>query len=307
MSLDCSVVIPTYNREELLRHTLDSLAGQELPADRFEVLIGDDGSSDGTREMVDTFRDRLNLRYFYQEDLGHRAAQARNLGLSQARGEITVLMDSGVLGHSRLLTAHLASHAAADAPLAVCGYVYCFNLDNEDAILINQAIDVADPDGTIAKLRSAGMYLDVREIFYGKYGDDFADLPAPWLNYWTCNVSARTEQLHRVGMFDEQFRRWGGEDLDLGYRLHRDGARFVLNREAAAIHVPHPKSFDGNNDQAAENYKYMFRKYGTPVIGLLPRIGELNFFELNDHIREMNLPKCDDYVAVHGGWSLPPR
>ncbi|GIH24376.1 glycosyl transferase [Acrocarpospora phusangensis] len=294
------MVIPTYNREDLLRHTLDSLARQTLPADQFEVLIGDDGSSDGTKAMVDGFRDRLNLRYFFQEDLGHRAAQARNLGIAKASAEITVLMDAGVLAHSRFLTEHLATHASADVPLAVCGYVYCFNLDNEDAILIMKAIDFDDPDGTIAKLKRTGQYLDVREIFYGLYGDDFADLPAPWLNYWTCNVSARTEQLRAVGMFDENFRRWGGEDLDLGYRLHRDGARFVLNRDAAAIHVPHPKSFDGNNDQAAENYRYMARKYGTPIIDLLPRIGELNFFELNNIIRELGLPQCNDFVAAQG-------
>ncbi|GAA0402008.1 glycosyl transferase [Acrocarpospora corrugata] len=296
--MKCSVVIPTYNREELLRHTLNSLTRQTLPAGDFEVLIGDDGSSDGTKAVVDGFRDRLNLRYFFQEDLGHRAAQARNLGLAQASAEICVLMDSGVLASTTFLATHLATHEAADVPLAVCGYVYCFNLDNEDAILILKAIDFANPDATIAKLKRSGQWLDVREIFYARYGDDFADLPAPWLNYWTCNVSARTAQLHEIGMFDENFRRWGGEDIDLGYRLHRAGARFVLNRDATAIHVPHPKSFDGNNDQAAENYRYMARKYGTPIIDLLPRIGELNFFELNDIIRELGLPQCNDFVAA---------
>ncbi|WP_214104003.1 glycosyltransferase [Acrocarpospora catenulata] len=296
-SLQCSVVIPTYNRVGLLRHTLDSLVGQTLPTDQFEVLVVDDGSSDGTAEMVDTFRGRLNLRYFFQEDEGYRAAKARNVGIAAASSDIVVLIDSGVLAHSGCLQAHVDSHRSTAEPLAVVGYVYCFNLDNEDAILINQAIDFEDPDGTIARLEEKGNWLDIRELFYEMYGDNFGDLPAPWLNYWTCNVSARTDRLRRIGMFDEEFKRWGGEDIDLGYRLFRDGARFVLNRQAAAIHCPHEKSFDGNNEQAAGNYDYMYAKYGTPIIELLTHIGELDYFELNNIIKERGLPRCEDYLA----------
>ncbi|WP_408666841.1 glycosyltransferase, partial [Jatrophihabitans sp.] len=53
----CSVVIPTYNRAELLRRTLDSLIGQDLGRDAFEVLVVDDGSSDGTAELARGYRD----------------------------------------------------------------------------------------------------------------------------------------------------------------------------------------------------------------------------------------------------------
>ncbi|WP_347604386.1 glycosyltransferase [Acrocarpospora sp. B8E8] len=299
-SLKCSVVIPTYNRVGLLRHTLESMVGQSLPKDQFEVLVVDDGSTDSTADMVDTFRGRLNLRYFWQEDEGYRAAQARNVGIAAAGGDVTVLIDSGVLAHSDCLRAHLASHEKADGPVAVVGYVYCFNLDNEDAKQINEIIDFERPDRTIADLQRKKVWLDVREIFYGLYGDDFGHLPAPWLNYWTCNVSAGTEQLRRIGMFDEAFRKWGGEDIDLGYRLHRDGAYFVLNREAAAIHCPHEKSFDGNNEQAASNYEYMAAKYATPITALLPHIGELNYWELNNIIMARDLPRCAEYVAASG-------
>ncbi|WP_374104746.1 glycosyltransferase family 2 protein [Streptomyces sp. GESEQ-4] len=43
------MIVPTYNRQRLLRLTLESLTRQSLPTDRFEVLVADDGSSDGTR------------------------------------------------------------------------------------------------------------------------------------------------------------------------------------------------------------------------------------------------------------------
>jgi glycosyltransferase involved in cell wall biosynthesis len=296
-ALKCTVIIPTYNRAGLLRHTLGSLTRQSLPRDQFEVVVVDDGSTDNTPAVVDSFRERLNVRYFFQEDQGFRVAKARNVGITHAAADVCVFIDSGVLLHSDCLRAHVASHQSADEPVAVCGYVYCLTLDNEDAELINQTIDFENPDASIERLRDTGQWLDVREGFYAIYTDDFHDVPAPWLVFWTLNVSARTAQLRSVGMFDEAFRSWGGEDADLGYRLHRDGARFVLCREASAIHAPHAKNFDHNLAVAEANYRYMAKKYGTPIVELLVSVPPEQFFEINNIIRERELPSCADYLA----------
>jgi glycosyltransferase involved in cell wall biosynthesis len=64
----CTVIVPTYNRSELMRRTLDSLVAQDLLGDRFEVIVVDDGSSDGTAAMVEGYHDRLRLSYFFQDD-----------------------------------------------------------------------------------------------------------------------------------------------------------------------------------------------------------------------------------------------
>jgi glycosyltransferase involved in cell wall biosynthesis len=56
-----SVIIPTYNRADLLRVNLAQFAGQSLERDRLEVVAADDGSHDGTRAAVEEFRDRLRL------------------------------------------------------------------------------------------------------------------------------------------------------------------------------------------------------------------------------------------------------
>lgn len=292
----CSVIIPTYNRMELLRYTLESLTKQTLPLNSFEVLISDDGSTDDTKSVVDSYRERLNLRYFFQPDEGWRAAKARNVGISHAQADTCVFIDSGVLLGSGCLAAHVAS-MKAEGPTAVCGYVYCYDLDNADEEEIRRSIDPSDPDGTIARLDEERRWLDIREEFYEKYGDDFNYLPAPWVMYWTCNVSARTADLRSVGMFDEAFQGWGGEDLDLGYRLHRKGVRFVLNRQARAIHYPHHKVREENDEAVAVNYQYMVDKYRTPIMQLVRFNLEINPFNVNDIIRERGLPSCADYLA----------
>lgn len=293
--LRCSVIVPTYNRAPLLRHTLESLARQRLPDGRFEVIVVDDGSSDDSAAVVDGYRGRLDVSYHFRPDEGYQVARARNVGISHARAGICVFVDSGVMLHSGCLAAYLASHRRAGGPVAVCGYVYGFNENNEDGEQITAAIDYGEPDATIAGLAATGRWLDIREEFYAKYGDDFGGLPAPWLMFWTCNVSAPTGLLREVGMFDEAYRSWGAEDVDLSYRLHRAGARFVLNRQASAIHVPHPKSYEDNMRAVAGNYRYFAAKYATPITQL---VDGNHFFVINDIIAERGLPGCAEYEAA---------
>ncbi|MFY1690323.1 glycosyltransferase [Plantactinospora sp. WMMB782] len=287
--MKCSVVIPTYNRSDILRLTLESLVRQDLNHDDFEVLVADDGSSDDTSDVVKKYMDLMNVRYFFQEDEGYRAAGARNLGISNVKSDITVFMDAGVMAHSSCLRAHLASHEAVEGPAAVCGYVFGYTLNNETAEGVISEADLADVDGTIELWRKKGMYRDIREDFFEREGDDFATAPAPWLMYWTFNASVRTDQLRRVGAFDDAFRNWGGEDVDLGYRLHRDGARMFLNRDAMALHWPHPRDWDELHGDAIANYKYMAQKYDTPITRLLEIVPTINFFVFNDVIRGRKL------------------
>lgn len=276
----CTVIVPTYNRCDLLRLTLESLTRQTLPVDRFEVIVVDDGSSDPTPEVAASFEDRLRLRYYFQSDKGFRVARARNVGIGEAAGKICVFIDSGVVASSGCVAAHIASHQQRTGPTAVCGYVYGFDQGDEDADQIRTSVDPTDPDGAIAAIKVSGRWTDIREAFYRRH-PDLSRLPAPWVVYWTCNASACTSQLRAVGMFDESYRSWGGEDIDLGYRLHRDGATFALNREAAAIHWPHEKDREANRRSARANYVRFTRKYADPVARLL---ATEHLMELNDVI-----------------------
>ncbi|MEJ3744804.1 glycosyltransferase [Actinomycetes bacterium KLBMP 9797] len=295
----CSVIIPTYNRAALLRRTLESLTRQDIGVGAFEVLVVDDGSSDGTAEVVAGFEDRLRVRYFFQPDEGFRASAARNMGIAHAVSDVSVMLDCGVLAHSGCLRAHLRSHAD-ERPAAVIGYVYCFNLSNEDAERMRETLDFDDVDGTIARLRREGRWLDLREEFYARDPGPLRELPAPWPLYWTCDVSARTAQLRDIGGFDETFTTWGAEDIDLSYRLHRDGAIFVLNRDASAIHYPHSKDWSHNSELALRNRRYVAEKYDTPITRLLAVEPMIRLFDLNDIIRREGLPSCREYLAEVG-------
>jgi len=83
-----SVIIPTYNRVFLLREAIDSVLAQTYQ--EFELLVIDDGSTDGTHEMVAGYGDRVV--YIFQENRG--VSSARNFGVRSSRGEFITFLDS---------------------------------------------------------------------------------------------------------------------------------------------------------------------------------------------------------------------
>ena len=106
-----SIIIPTYNRADLIGLTLDSVLGQQDPD--FEVLIVDDGSQDNTAEVVGRYADP---RFRYYPKQNEERGVARNYGLTRARGEYALFLDSDDRlhpEHLRTIKAGIAAQATA--------------------------------------------------------------------------------------------------------------------------------------------------------------------------------------------------
>lgn len=268
--MDISIIIPTYNRSELLEATLQTLVQQTFPKSCFEVIVADDGSSDNTREVVERFIDILSIQYCFQDDLGFRAAAARNMGIKRANAPICVFLDTGMLVAPNFVEAHLQAHQKQPGATAVVGYAYGFGVEEQDRQQLIDHIDIMNMKATIESLKSKGVLSDIRESkFYQLYGDNLSEQPAPWVLYWTCNVSFSTDALRNIQGFDEEFRSWGLEDIELAYRLFQSGATFVLAREAEAVHYPHERNDAENERTDFENKQYFHRKYHNQVSELL--------------------------------------
>jgi len=93
---ELSIAICTYNRQEMLRSVLEDLTRQELPdADfRWELLIIDNNSSDETQETVESFADRLPIRYIFEPKQG--VGHARNRVLAEYRAELLAFLDDDI-------------------------------------------------------------------------------------------------------------------------------------------------------------------------------------------------------------------
>src|SRR5690349_6227106 len=123
---EVSVIIPTYNRGKLLCYTLDSLLKQNISKNDFEVIIGDDGSSDDTRLLVKKYESQLNIKYAFQDDLGYRPASARNKAIRLAEGKVCLLIDSSVILDPNCISEHMQFHRKNESAAAI-GYVFGFD------------------------------------------------------------------------------------------------------------------------------------------------------------------------------------
>ncbi|WP_051258641.1 glycosyltransferase [Chitinibacter tainanensis] len=275
-----SVVIPTYNRADLLGYTLDALCQQTLPVELFEVIVVDDGGSDNSKAVVDRYAEVLNIKYFWQEDLGFRAGKARNIGTAIAQGQYVVYVDTGVLLGSNTLQVHYDVHRAAQYPTVMIGYVYGFEVDHATSKQMGKLINPQSADASIAQLRALGA-LDIRQRQYDELGENITNWPAPFDIFWTCHVSAEREQLLKAGLFDESFTSWGGEDVDLGVRLFINNNLFTMEREACSFHWPHEKEVADHREESASAAERIHAKYNLWTTSFYGR-------DLNDQKYSLN-------------------
>jgi len=235
-----SVIVPTHERSTQLRRTLEALDRQSLPAADFEVLVVDDGSGPAEREANRAAAGDHRRRLLGKPQGG--LASARNRGAAEAGGEILLFLDDDVIPAPDLLAQHLAAHAAAAEPVAVVGALP-FPPD-------------APRSSFLWYLERSGHYDLYRHP--GKYPGGRP--PMPPMNG---NSSIPRELFFRVGGYDEAFRQYGSEDLELGWRLARAGVRFVYRPQAVGVH-DHIKDFArfcADMEVAGASLIRVYRKY----------------------------------------------
>lgn len=285
--------MPTYNRSQLLDYTLFSLTEQSLPKNLFEVIVVDDGSNDNTKEIVDNYINILCICYYFQEDKGYRPGSARNIGIKNADGKICLFIDSGILLSKDCLKAHHEFHARNGPNIAVLGFVYGIYPGDQFEKDVRETVDPYQASDVINFIKANKMTTDVRERYYLKYKDEISDLPAPWVFFFTCNVSVSKQNLLHVKMFDEGYDgRWGCEDNDLGYRLHTNHVKIKLCRAAESFHYPHYGDTDVKVEEGYRNCEYFDSKFDTPETNLfLKHYKEIAISESVDINEELLLVK----------------
>ncbi len=111
-----SVVIPAYNIEDLLGKCVKSVASQDYPSELLEIIVVDDGSSDGTGKVADELADRYeNVTVYHKENGG--SSSARNLGIGHATGDYIGFVDSDDFVDSRMYSSLMSAALEYDADM----------------------------------------------------------------------------------------------------------------------------------------------------------------------------------------------
>jgi glycosyltransferase involved in cell wall biosynthesis len=223
MDMKISVAIPTCNRADILRKTLKGYSAQAGDHQMLEVLVVDDGSRDHTAATVEecSRASLVPVRYLYQENRG--LAAARNHGLREAKGELILFGDDDIIPGSEMVAQHMAWHRRYPQPeVGVLGHV-----------------------AWAPELRPSGFMK--WETLYGpqfRFGYMEPGQEVGFGEAYFCNTSVKSCFLRQYGNFNEAFRQYGWEDLELGYRLMQKGWRMLYNPDAVGYHYKHERLDD---------------------------------------------------------------
>jgi len=197
-----SVVVPTCNRKATLRQTLAALATQDY-AD-YEIIVVDDGSTDGTQKMVGA--EFPQVRYFRQANRG--PAAARNVGIRQATGDIIAFTDDDCVPPPDWLTRLADGYKRYPHVVGVGGY-----LEASDGVLKDNIL--ARYERHIAR----SLYCVGDTEYVGHF-----ECPAGGTN----NLSYHRSILEQIGGFDDTFPYAAGEDADLKWRICQTNAQLLF-------------------------------------------------------------------------------
>ncbi len=208
-----SIIIPTYNRKGVLRKCLNALFNQSIDSSNYEVIVIDDGSSDGTEEMLSAFCGNSNFKYIRQENKG--PSVARNTGAKAASSSLILFIDDDVIASQGLVKAHLEGHRG-NSGIAILGYT------------------PFDPDCVIN--RNVAYYKNKWDNLFENMGKINGALLI-YYYFITLNLSIERELFLCIGGFDETFPCADFEDTEFGYRFSRAGYSLLFSKEATALHI----------------------------------------------------------------------
>ena len=208
-AIACSVIVPVYNGAHLMDRCLDALAEQTLPPSQYEIIVVDDGSTDGTAQQVRAWMERhphLQARLVRQENAG--PAAARNHGAQVAQGPLILFTDAD----------------CAPAPHWAQALLQAFQ---EPDVVGAKGTYLTDQTGLVPRFVQAE-YEDRYDRMRGQERIDFID---------TYSAAYRRDIFCENGGFDPTFTTASVEDQELSFRLAEKGYRLVFAPQAQVKHL----------------------------------------------------------------------
>ena len=231
-----SVIIPTYNKNGVLRHTILSLINQGVKD--YEVIVSDDGGNTNTKEMLDSLDVPFEIKYYWHEKKGFRAAKARNEGVKISSGDKIVFLDEDVI-------------LAPDSLKVFDG------LDVENKYYV-----------AIKKLMPLSFYEEkINDVVILKNFEVFETQHHGFIESTLSSIGiVSRKNFDIIEGFDEEFRGWGFEDTELMSRLKDIGIK-KCKTEIIGYHVEHKGLQLNKHNRFLFGQKYKLKtKNGKKII-----------------------------------------
>lgn len=219
------LLITTYNRSHLLEKSLERLTHLTLPD---EVLIVSDGCTDATKEVCEGFKERLPIRYIYNNNpMWTTRSLASNIGIKNTDADIIITSEPELLWVSDIIPQMLKQSEEHPEDIVSIGTIYH-----------------GQKDSYIGDLA----FTDPKQFLADSIVEDYQTEPRPYDTHGFCktvNMQAtfgclyKRDWLIQLGGWREDFEVWGFDDIELCTRLRIAGHGQVIDKEMEAIHQFH--------------------------------------------------------------------
>jgi len=228
---NAAVVISTYNRPKALDLVLQGLSRQKVKAQ--QIVVGDDGSTDETRDVIESWRARgLPVEHCWHEDRGYRKSVIMNQAIRMVKQPLCIFTDGDCVPLEGLVRDHVRY---AEAGFILAG----------PRMLADPALTKSLESGTDTCLgRSIFWWMEQRlrgrvnrllPLIHLPDGAWRKSSPLRWEWVRGCNFSVETKHVWRVGGFEENLFGWGPDDSDIAVRMINSGVRVKSLRFAAPV------------------------------------------------------------------------
>lgn len=268
-----SVVMPTKNRAAGLKNVIDRLLRQSLKLSHYELIIVDNGSIDETRQVVNDYVDKYKDHVSYLYCARQGAASARNLGAYNAKAEYILFLDDDMIADSNLIETHLKYHEIYDG--SILGYI---KTDWE-----------VGANAFLKYLESSGC----QNAFPFNDGDT-----VDYRFFYTGNISVRKKSFKTCNGFDEGFKVYGYEDMDLGHRMAISGEKTFFSKNALSYHDYHPERKHFLKKRVLSGYSLGYLLYKYPYLSNHFLIGKVSL------IKYLFFRLCSPFVLCFNRRSL---
>ena len=251
-----SILLATYNWPQALKLCLESLATQT--DHHFEIIIADDGSTESTKQVIDTFRAShpISITHLWQEDQGFRKTKILNQAIASAKGDYLIFLDGDCIAQPDFVARH---RELTQEGYLVTGSRVLLNEKLTQELLTWNTWDFKRFSSNLISERFSGGINKCLPLMI-KFGN------GGWRDYQKfvlrrikgCNMACWKADAQAIDGFDEAMTGWGHEDADFVFRLQRHHVKRKSGSWATEVlHLFH-KIHDQSN--AAENARRVREK-----------------------------------------------
>ena len=249
-----SILLATYNWPQALKLCLESLATQ---TDRdFEIIIADDGSTQSTTQLIDSYKNTLPITHLWQEDEGFRKTKILNQAIATAQGDYLIFLDGDCIVQPDFVERH---RQLAQKGYLVTGSRVLLNEKLTQDLLSWKTWDFTQFRSQLLRNRLSGQMNKLLPLLVKLGNGSWRDYKKfVWRRIKGCNMACWKADAQAIGGFDETMTGWGHEDADFVFRLQRHHIKRKSGSWSTEVfHLFHPIHDQSN---AAENARRVREK-----------------------------------------------